>query len=81
MNYEDALDYYIDWNPAHQNEHGQNIYGAEWRKTGKAEGVIMPSRFHSKENNRGWHFYNVNGYLGSINKRGEYFIVKSREDK
>jgi hypothetical protein len=43
--------------------------------------IPQPSRHHSVMNNRGWHLSNSNGYLGSINKRGEYFIVKSREDK
>ena len=43
--------------------------------------ILQPSRHHSVHNNRGWHLSNSNGYLGSINKRGEYFIVKSREDK
>lgn len=43
--------------------------------------ILHPIRHHSVMNNRGWHLSNGNGYLGSINKRGEYFIVKSREDK
>ena len=43
--------------------------------------INQPSRHHSVRNNRGWHLSNSNGYLGSINKRGEYFIVKSREKK
>lgn len=42
--------------------------------------ILQPSRYRSVRNNRGWHLSNSNGYLGSINKRGEYFIVKSRED-
>ena len=49
---------------------------------GHVHGVPQqPSRHHSVMNNRGWHLSNVNGYLGSINKRGEYFIVKSRKNK
>jgi hypothetical protein len=41
--------------------------------------ILQPVRHRSVMNNRGWHLSNSSGYLGSINKRGEYFIVKSRE--
>ena len=56
-------------------------YFSEHRVYGRPHATEQPSRHHSVKNNRGWHLSNVNGYLGSINKRGDYFIVKSRENK
>jgi len=38
----------------------------------------QPSQWRSKQNRRGWHLYNSNGYLGSVNRDGEVFFVKSR---
>ena len=38
----------------------------------------QPSQWASEQNRRGWHLYNSNGYLGSVNRDGEVFFVKSR---
>lgn len=57
------------------------LTAAEWfHKYQVASGEVQqqPSQWKSKKNNRGWHLYNARGYLGSINKHGEHFIVKSR---
>ena len=45
-----------------------------------AEGstIPQPSQHHSVKNRLGWHLYNCNGYLGSIDKHGQHVTVKSR---
>ncbi|MGI9460569.1 MAG: hypothetical protein ACR2NF_11265 [Pirellulales bacterium] len=43
--------------------------------------IQQPSKNLSERNRFGWHLYNVNGYLGSIDKNGCLFNVKARENK